>query len=300
MKMLLVCLVAAAAAFGQAPDGKKIELRVAGPGPGTQEDVVFFRQAMPAIAGMAGAETVGMVRADFAGPLGAVKGAPYSAEIISEDIQVLGDGNRIVNRSTQMFFRDSEGRTRREINGDLIMIEDPVASVHYMMNPKARTAHKMFMPKLDGANGAMGTTSFRVMTAAPGDGKKTVTVTQRAMAGVAIEDSSTLEQLGKQNMEGVAVTGTRRTVSIPAGKIGNDRAINSVFESWVSDELKATIYSKRTDPRFGDSVNRTTSIRRGEQPRSLFEVPADYKVEEGGGANIRVMERKGPPSPELF
>ena len=31
-----------------------------------------------------------------------VKGAPYSAEAVTETIQTLGDGNRIVNRITSM------------------------------------------------------------------------------------------------------------------------------------------------------------------------------------------------------
>ncbi len=299
MKVLLVCLAAAAAVLGQGTPAKKFEVRVDGPGAGAGEDVVLFRSAMPAIAGIAGAETVGMVRADMVGPMGAVKGAPYSAEIISEDTQMLGDGNRIVNKSSQNFYRDSEGRTRREIGGDVIMIDDPVASVHYMLNPKARTAHKFSLPKF--SEGAAGTSSVRVMTAAPSEGKRTVNITQRVLAGPAGDEPGTVEQLGKQMMEGVAVTGTRRTVSIPAGKIGNDRPINSVFESWFSDELKTTILSKRTDPRFGDSTNRTTNVRRGEQPRSLFEVPADYKVEEpSGGVNLRMLEHKGPPPPELF
>ena len=43
-----------------------------------------------------------------------VKGAPYSAEAVTESIQTLADGNRIVNRITSSVYRDSEGRTRRD------------------------------------------------------------------------------------------------------------------------------------------------------------------------------------------
>src|SRR5512145_2279990 len=43
-----------------------------------------------------------------------VKGAPYSAESVTETIQTLSDGNRIVNKMTSTIYRDSEGRTRRE------------------------------------------------------------------------------------------------------------------------------------------------------------------------------------------
>ena len=43
-----------------------------------------------------------------------VKGAPYSAQAVTESTQTLGDGNRIVRKSTATVYRDSEGRTRRE------------------------------------------------------------------------------------------------------------------------------------------------------------------------------------------
>src|ERR1051326_2674698 len=43
-----------------------------------------------------------------------VKGAPYSAEAVTESIQTLADGNRIVNRITSSVYRDGEGRTRRD------------------------------------------------------------------------------------------------------------------------------------------------------------------------------------------
>src|ERR1700674_4906122 len=38
-----------------------------------------------------------------------VKGAPYSAEAVNETIQTLADGNRIVARTSDMQYRDSEG-----------------------------------------------------------------------------------------------------------------------------------------------------------------------------------------------
>ena len=38
--------------------------------------------------------------------------------------------------------------------------------------------------------------------------------------------------------------------------------------------------TKRSDPRFGDTVYRLTNIQRTEQPSSLFEVPSDYSVKD--------------------
>src|SRR5262245_33095332 len=46
-----------------------------------------------------------------------VKNAPFSAEAISESVQTLVDGNRIVRNSTSKLYRNSEGRFRREFTG---------------------------------------------------------------------------------------------------------------------------------------------------------------------------------------
>src|SRR5579871_5184856 len=43
-----------------------------------------------------------------------VKGRPYSAQAVNESVQTLADGNRIVNSSSSMLYRDSQGRERRE------------------------------------------------------------------------------------------------------------------------------------------------------------------------------------------
>ncbi|MGH9934698.1 MAG: hypothetical protein ACREAM_00540, partial [Blastocatellia bacterium] len=41
-----------------------------------------------------------------------VKGAPFSADVVTETIQTLPDGNRIVQRVEGRIYRDSQGRAR--------------------------------------------------------------------------------------------------------------------------------------------------------------------------------------------
>ncbi|HYO62697.1 MAG TPA: hypothetical protein VER08_03470 [Pyrinomonadaceae bacterium] len=85
-----------------------------------------------------------------------VKGAPYSGEAVTETVQTLADGNRIVRKNTAQIYRDSEGRTRREqtfahvgpfaVAGEpsqTIFINDPVGNVNYILDPKTRTARKL-------------------------------------------------------------------------------------------------------------------------------------------------------------
>src|SRR6185369_4065660 len=84
-----------------------------------------------------------------------VKGAPFAATAVSENVQTLADGNRIVRRSTSKLFRDSEGRYRREDMQrtlgvadysvpvqESITIIDPVAGFVYTLNPKENTGRK--------------------------------------------------------------------------------------------------------------------------------------------------------------
>ncbi|MFN7931050.1 MAG: energy transducer TonB [Blastocatellia bacterium] len=120
----------------------------------------FFNEAIPAhsLARLGGQDQqFGYVASRISLDGKVVKGHPYSADIVNEHTQTLGDGNRIVRRSTASVARDSEGRTRQEsvvvAFGPLaeamselpkhITIYDPVTGTTYMLNPKDKTANKI-------------------------------------------------------------------------------------------------------------------------------------------------------------
>jgi hypothetical protein len=86
------------------------------------------------------------------------------------------------------------------------------------------------------------------------------------------------DSIGTQNFEGVDAEGTRSTTIIPADAIGNERPIEIVDERWYSKELHMVIYSKHSDPRFGEQTYRLTNINRSEPDPSLFEVPDGYRI----------------------
>lgn len=83
-----------------------------------------------------------------------VKNAPFSAEAVSESVQTLADGNRIVRTGMTKLYRNSDGRFRREFSGNAgsgfggtfftygsgISILDPVAGQRIMLEPTQRTA----------------------------------------------------------------------------------------------------------------------------------------------------------------
>lgn len=278
-----------------------------------------------------------------------VKGAPYSAESVTETIQTLSDGNRIVNRMTSSVYRDSEGRTRREQSlkglgifgaGDepfqTVFINDPVAGITFTLDSHSKTAHKSvpftfeFNKKLDKAGTVIsgvegqrfefkverGTASgsSMIMTAPLGAGVRGPHPDlDQLRAEVGSASSSYIfrtkpntnanevkEQLGKQNIEGVEAEGTRTKVTIPAGEIGNERAIEIVSERWYSPELQLVVMTRHSDPRFGETTYKLTNINRTEPARTLFEVPSDYTVKEGTsfGPKIAPLPRKKSTNPE--
>ena len=234
-----------------------------------------------------------------------VQGAPYSATITNESVQILADGNRIVQTSTGTTARDSQGRTRHDTAlpaignlsaanaPHLVFIQDPVAQASYTLNLTDRTAQKIPMPFAGAAGSAaagggpsvffvqMGNAAPATTTLPPPPG----IVIQK---GLAVNDQTqeSTEDLGTQTMEDVFVRGVRTTRTIPAGQIGNERPIAIVTEVWTSPDLKTIVSSKREDPRMGEQTFKLTNIVRGEPDASLFTVPADFKMIDGGTKTI--------------
>ena len=107
--------------------------------------------------------------------------------------------------------------------------------------------------------------------------------------------NATKESLGKQVIEGVEAEGTRSTMTIAPGEVGNEQPINIVSERWYSPELQVVVMTRHADPRFGETVYRLTNISRTEPARALFEVPSDYTIKE---SQVRTMVRTRKPSDE--
>ena len=289
-----------------------------------------------------GADFVWVATENFSGKT--VKGAPYSAEAVTESVQTLADGNRIVNKFTSQIYRDSEGRTRREqtLKGlgvvgtgeeplQTIFINDPVAGVTYSLDSRSHVAHKS-MPfrfqvmtksgvpgdtkqfEFKSAQGAGASTNVIVTTqGAPGPGTRVPApgvveqfdVRTEGTAGFAIRTrpspgNEVKEQLGKQMIEGVEAEGTRTTVTIPVGEIGNERPIEIVSERWYSPELQLVVMTRHSDPRSGETTYKLTNINRAEPAKTLFEVPAGFTVKEMkfGEPTIAPLPRKKLANPE--
>jgi hypothetical protein len=254
-----------------------------------------------AAAAPAAAQTIDFLNANAGGgPV--VRNAPYSGEGVTTVRQILYDGTRIERTVTATIHRDSAGRVRREQSifglaaldapqdsAQVVTIVDPVNNVIWSLTTADKTARGMrgrvraggrpgasMMPPPPPPPPPPGAGAARpgappIPPPAPGPGT----------------NSMRIVPLGTKTIEGLAATGTKSTMTFPAGAMGNDRPIEVTEERWESTELRVLLYSRRHDPRTGDVEYRLTKVTRDEPAADLFAVPSDY----------RVMDPPAPPPP---
>ena len=197
--------------------------------------------------------------------------APYSVVEETEHSQTLGDGTHMVSRTQAHLYRDSYGRTRKERFGAnhngtasnepiIIEINDPVAGTGYKLFVGERVARRIAPPVKFPPNP-------NVLRKPPSSAES-------------VQAKTTSENLGTQSIEGVMADGVRNTTAFPEGFMGNDRPIQFIHETWVSAELSLTLLEKESDPRFGDTITRVTSLYRSEPDPALFPVPPDYILQD--------------------
>lgn len=246
--------------------------------------------------GVIGGKIGSMAHSEFGTAAQAVKNAPYQAEALSETVQVLSDGNRITRRSSSTVARDSQGRTRRDINvagigAKITVIHDPVANVSYTLEHENKIARKMkgqgmmiHWESRDGAGAAQRVPADVIMVNRKVEGPQHDVLMEGGPQAFHVrlrsKDNGKTESLGKQTVNGVAAEGTRVTNVIPAGEIGNERPIEIVFERWYSPELQTLVSSTHKDPMIGESTYKLVNLTRAEPLPSMFEVPAGYTVKE--------------------
>lgn len=239
-----------------------------------------------------------------------IKGAPYSADVITETSQTLADGNHISHQDTGRVYRDSEGRTRREQSAAMttvapsqpivstkktvISIVDPVAGVSYSLDTEHKIAWRT--PIATGAAIQSDLVKLKEELAAkraaetqaqPGARGGVVAFVPDgagpAMRGRAGEGrDAALGPLEHKVIDGIPVDGRVNSKVIPAGAIGNDLPITITSEEWTSPDLHVLVMTRHSDPRSGDTTYRLTNVVRAEPDPSLFMVPADYTVKDTG------------------
>ncbi len=195
-----------------------------------------------------------------------VAALPYSATQTMTRLQRQHDGSEFTRQLVSKLYRDSAGRTRTDRLDD---DGNPVVSTirdtdgtYLMLDHLHKTAFKPKVtrspvaPRKRAGDGDGGSASQAVGQARPAE----------AQQGPAAEP------LGERELEGLTVTG--QAYSYTAG--GADKGVKVVSETWVSPDLKISVYHRHNDPRTGETVTVLSGIDRSEPDAALFAVPAGY------------------------
>ncbi len=158
VSLSLILAAVSAAAQDQGPPDQAADEEQQATGYSAQIQSVQFNASNTTVA----VGTAGFAGAVFAGaPIGGagVVGAPYSADAVTESVQMLADGNRIRQINETKLYRDSEGRTRREQSlnamgpwrvlgdgGRTVFVNDPTTQQSFILNLDQRTARQFTAP----------------------------------------------------------------------------------------------------------------------------------------------------------
>ena len=212
-----------------------------------------------------------------------VTGAPFSAVEESKYSQRQPDGS-LVDRSsiTTHIYRDGQGRTRAERSTtsyrdgtakswlSSIYIVDPVAGFVYHLNPENHMATR-----------GPWDASSRALAVARDREALNKNTAEESVAVREVESHAVMESLGSKKMEGLTVEGYRQTVSVPARTEGNERPFSVSVETWISPELKIAVLSIRDESIVGVRRTQVSKIDRSEPDPARFQVPQEYKLEDG-------------------
>jgi len=199
-------------------------------------------------------------------------GKPFSGVDSVDWTRTLEDGTVVATHLDAKLARDSQGRIYRErvsfvpANSDQqskrreIILSDPTTHTRTICSVAARRCT---------VTGYHAPTSFTPMPAGPFDnGKRELT----------------RESLGSDVIDGLNVAGTRETISINPGVVGNSQPLVTTREFWYSPDLQVNLSVTRKDPREGSQVIHVVDLSRAEPDPAMFQAPAGFVVETPRGS----------------
>lgn len=205
----------------------------------------------------------------------AIPGKPFSGKDSIEWTRTLDNGNTLTLHLEAVVARDSPGRIYRERHTFVPENSHDQAPLYeiYLFDPLTRTQLL-----------CAGKTYRCVLS-----DYKPRTFFEATPEGTYVNGTRTLtrQNLGSAVIDGVSVLGTRETVTISPGTLGNNQPLVSTREYWYSDELQTNLAVTRIDPGQGKQVIRLTDLSRSEPDPHLWDVPIGFTVRD-----MRVSARK--------
>lgn len=314
-KSLLIPLLASALLFSAVAAAQSPPARPAPPAP--PEDTVFFLSNAAPLPVFGGQQIdIVRGEGDVLGPVVkgkpySARAITESTQTLADGNRIVQRNETRIFRDSQGRTRREQtlgGVGQWQTAGapvTMITINDPVAGKSYVLDPVARTARGIGPFKVVVAHAQAGSDGEKVeleklWTAgvpAPGPvpgGEVTVVRTETGgqhdvrvftrgvavsapFAGATVGIGEPAEDLGEQVLEGLLVKGTGHTDTIPAGTVGNERAIDIVTERWYSEDIEAVVLHRFSDPRFGETVYQLVNVALGDPSADLFSVPDGYE-----------------------
>jgi hypothetical protein len=216
------------------------------------------------------------------GPGKVVTGEPFTAASTSTSIDKLADGTTITHNSTSTEARDADGRTEHATtttgtNGPVTRtsVFDPVAHTITDWSSTSTVATQITLPtNPPGGRGGWG---------GPGPGGPGAGGPPPGGPGGRpgrVKPQVVTVDLTPKIIAGVNATGTKTTITIPAGAEGNDKPLVSTREVWKSTALGIVLLEISDSPREGFHKMEVTSLTQGTPDSSLFAVPQGYTVKQ--------------------
>lgn len=215
-------------------------------------------------------------------PRPVIAGAPFVADEIGENVQLLPDGNRITRPvSNSRIYRDSYGRMRtdgspfhiapskNQANLPIVPeIFDPVSGYQYFLDTARKIAHRFSLPENQGA------------------------ATGRMIEAEARPPGA--EFLGTREIEGLKAEGWMRKLTIPAGMMGNEKPIEHITETWFCPDLQMTVLSRTVSSASQENIQAVVHIELMEPDPLLFRVPENYDIVDEPDAFTLTFQRADP------
>lgn len=197
-----------------------------------------------------------------------VAGKPFSGRDSIEWTRTLEDGSVVTTHLTAIVARDSQGRIRRE-------------RTNFVPADSNEQSRPMEMIILDPTEHTRTTCSIASRQCTVTDYSTALKFTP-VPAGPLDNGTRylTRKSLGTDTVDDLNVVGTRETVTINAGVIGNSQPVVTTREFWYSSDLEINLSVTRKDPREGTQVIQLIDLSRSEPDPELFRVPSDFVIED--------------------
>lgn len=223
----------------------------------------------------------------------AVTNAPFQGTVTLKWTRHLADGSTLIVGNHRLVVRDSQGdiyQERRTMVPDgsteeprirWIEISNPVKHTKYFCNAALTQctlrsyyaiAHPVSGSKAPGnrnANGAATSTNAANIQA-PGR--------ISPPANPASNPNLVHTDLGARSIEGLDAVGTRESVTIPPGAMGNTAPLERSKEFWYSPQLDLNLRVLRVDPLHGEQSFQVTDLTLQEPDPQRFVLPANCKI----------------------